>query len=266
MSVYSFSLSHAAADMVWEDLKLGSRPYPFEFPYLGQTEDERRGIRNAVYRDLESRGLANRGRVAPEIEEALNLLVRFDFGVNAVASLDAKAIERQLLARGGAAGETAALAVLDDRMMKVDLIRSSALIRAVVDLVPPARPGPGQSITIPMPSSAPPPRARHQQDDFDNATFTSAMTARSATASQTRALEAVFERPRLRAGQFGLTVRKRHGREERAPQIAWFDNDQGRYMSQKRPGQDGQSWLTHAPADNARIAAQLAQELNTMLG
>ncbi|PSL55015.1 ESAT-6 protein secretion system EspG family protein [Saccharothrix carnea] len=264
MSVFSFALSFAAADMLWEDLKLGSRPYPFEFPYLGQTVDERRGIRNAVYRDLESRGLANRGRVAPEVEEALTLLIRFDYSLNAVASLDARNVERQLLARGGASGETAALAVMDDRQIKVDLMRAPALLRTVVDLVPPSRPGPGQSITVPMPTSAPPPPPR-RDDDFGSATFTQAMAPRSSASTQVRALEAVFERPRLRAGQFGVTVRGRHGREQRAPQVAWFDNDQGRYMSQTREGQDGRKWLTHAPADNARIAAQLAQELNGLL-
>ncbi len=257
MSVFSFSLSHPAADMLWEDLGLGSRPYPFDFPYAGRTEDERRGIRNAVYEDLQGRGLALRGRVVPEVERALTMLVRYDFGVTAVASLDAKAVERQLLARGGAVGEHASLAVLDERMMKVTLIRSTELVRALVDLVPPYRPGPGQSLAVPMPTSATPPRL----DDFATATFTSAMTARSATASQTRALTAVFERPRLRAGQFGASVRKRHGREERSPQVAWFDNDQGRYLTLKRPGRDGQDWLTQAPADNARIAAQLVQEL-----
>ncbi|MEV0676678.1 ESX secretion-associated protein EspG [Actinosynnema sp. NPDC050436] len=264
MTVFSFALSHAAADMLWEDLKLGSRPYPFDFPYLGQTFDERRGIRNAVYNDLESRGLARRGRVSPEVEEALNLLVRFDFSLNAIASLDPKNVERQLLARAGAKGELAVVAVLDDRQMKVDTLRSSTLLRTVVDLIPQSRPGPGQSLTVPVPSSAPPPPPR-RDEDFGSATFTSAMAPRSTATSQVRALEATFERPRLRAGQFGVTVRGRHGREQRAPQVAWFDNDQGRYMSQTRLGQDGQKWLTHAPADNARIAAQLAQELNALL-
>ncbi|MBW4715750.1 ESX secretion-associated protein EspG [Saccharothrix obliqua] len=264
MTVFSFSLSHAAADMLWEDLKLGSRPYPFEFPYLGQTIDERRGIRNAVYRDLESRGLARRGRVAAEVEEALNLLVRFEFSLNAVASLDAENVARQLLARAGARGELAVLAVLDDRQLKVDTMRSSALLRTVVDLIPPSKPGPGQSVTVPVPTSAPPPPPR-RDDDFGDATFTRAMAPHSSAGSQIRALEATFERPRLRAGQFGVTVRGRHGRETRAPQVAWFDNDQGRYLAQTRQGQDGRKWLTHAPADNARIAAQLAQELNGLL-
>ncbi|MFI9006999.1 ESX secretion-associated protein EspG [Actinosynnema sp. NPDC053489] len=265
MSVFSFALSFAAADVLWEDLELGSRPYPFEFPYLGQTLDERRGIRAAVHRDLESRGLARGGRVVPEVAEALTLLVRFDYSLNAVASLDARDVERQLLARGGAAGENAALAVMDDRQIKVDLLRAPALLRAIVDLVPPARPGPGQSVTVPVPTSAPPPPPR-RDEDFGNATFTQAMAPRSSVATQVRALEAVFERPRLRAGQFGVTVRGRHGREQRAPQVGWFDNDQGRYLAQTRQGPDGRKWLTHAPADNARIAAQLAQELTALRG
>ncbi|GAA3460835.1 ESX secretion-associated protein EspG [Saccharothrix longispora] len=265
MSVFSFALSHAAADMLWEDLRLGSRPYPFDFPYLGQTFDERRGIRNAVYRDLESRGLADRGRVAPRVEEALTLLVKFDYSLNAIASLDARNVERQLLARAGAAGENAVLAVMDDRQIRIDLMRSATLVRAVVELIPGNRPGPGQSITVPMSAQTPPPPPR-RDDDFGNATFTRAMAPRSTAATQVRALEAVFERQRLRAGQFGVTVRGRHGREQRAPQVAWFDNDQGRYMSQTRQGQDGQKWLTHAPADNPRIAAQLTQELNALMG
>jgi hypothetical protein len=262
VTVRSFSLSHPAVDVLWEDLGLGSRPYPFDFPYAGRTVDERRAIRAAVYDDLQSRGLAARGRISPEVERALTTLVRYDFGVTAIASLDAKAVERQLLARGGAAGEMATLAVLDERMMRVDLLPSTALVRAVVDLVPPYRPGPGQSVAVPMPSSTPSPPPR--LDDFANTTFTSTMSSRSATAAQTRALTAVFERPRLRAGQFGVAVRVRHGREVRSPQVAWFDNDQGRYLSLKRPGPDGRDWLTQAPADNNRIAAQLVQELTAL--
>ncbi|HEX6341590.1 ESX secretion-associated protein EspG [Umezawaea sp.] len=259
MSVHSFSLSHPAVDVLWEDLALGSRPYPFDLPYAGRTVDERRAIRAAVYDDLQSRGLAARGRVDAEVERALTTLVRFEFGVTAIASLDARAVERQLLARGGAVGETAVLAVLDERMMRIEVLRSSALVHAVVNLVPPYRPGPGQSVAVPMPTSAPPPPPR--QDDFANTRFTSTMTSRSAESARNRALTAVFERPRLRAGQFGVAVRGRHGREARSPQIAWFDNDQGRYVTVKRPGQDGRDWLTQAPADNARIAAQLVQEL-----
>ncbi|MGW6449398.1 ESX secretion-associated protein EspG [Lentzea sp. NPDC055074] len=263
MTVHSFSLSHAAADILWEDLRLGSRPYPFDFPYFGQSDDERRSIRNAVYTDLGDRGLARRGRVVGEVEEALTLLVRFEFGVNAIAMFDPDR-DVQLLARGGAAGEQAVLAVLDDRMMKVDLIRAPQLIRSVVDLVPNERPGPGQSLSVPRPVKAQPKRGR--DEDYQSSSYMSSVRTQSPAESQSRALEAISERPRLRVGQFGVEAKNRDGRQLRAPQVAWFDTDQGRYLTQKRKGADGQDWLVQAPADNARIAAQLASELSALRG
>lgn len=262
MRVRQFSLSHAAADILWEDLELGSRPYPFDFPYFGQTEDERRGIANAVYHDLGSRGLAYRGQVQPEVVRGLNLLVRFEFSVNAIAMLDARG-DQQLLALGGAAGEHAALATLDERMMKIDLIRASQLVGSIVDLLPREKPGPGQSVSVPMSAQEQPKRQRGE-DDYESATFTRSVRTRSPGASRTRELEAAYERSRLRIGQFGVAVRDRRGRERRSPQIFWFDNDQGRYLSQKRRGPDGRDFLVHAPADNARIASQLNQELNNL--
>ncbi|MFD5828490.1 ESX secretion-associated protein EspG [Lentzea sp. NPDC060358] len=262
MTVYSFSLSHAAADVLWEDLGLGSRPYPFDFPRFGQSDDERRSIRNAVYRDLGDRGLVRRGRVVGEVEEALTLLVRFEFGVNAIAMVD-PGRDVPLLARGGAAGEQAALAVLEDRVMEVGLVSASQLVRSVVDLVPDERPGPGQSVSVPRPVEEQPERGR--DEDFQSSYLSSVRTW-SPASSQTRALEAISRRPRSRVGQFGVVAGNRGGRELRAPQIAWFDTDQGRYLTQKRKGADGRDWLVQAPADNARIAAQLASELSVLRG
>ncbi|ACU40612.1 ESX secretion-associated protein EspG [Actinosynnema pretiosum subsp. pretiosum] len=264
MSVFSFSLSHAAADILWEDLDLGSRPYPFEIRHVGRTFDERAGIRNAVYRDLESRKLAFRGRVVGEVQEALTLLVRADYTVNAIAALDARVPERQLLARGGATRDVAALAVLDDRMLKVDLIRSSALLHALVSLVPQVRPGPGHSMTLPVPQGQEQRRPR-REEDYDANTFTSAVSARSARGGQEQQLMAIFSRPKLSLGNFGFSVRGRYGRETKGPEVIWFDNDQGRYMMQTRENPDGQRWMTAAPADSGRIAMQLGQDLNFLL-
>ncbi len=129
----TFTLSLAAVDVLWRDLKLGARPFPLEFPYHGRTHDERRAIRGAVLRDLEARGLAHRGRPLPEVEDALSVLVRFEFALSAVAALDQRT-ERRLCARGAAAGEFAVLATIDEQSMRVDLLRRGSLLRAVVDL------------------------------------------------------------------------------------------------------------------------------------
>ncbi|GAA2692444.1 ESX secretion-associated protein EspG [Actinosynnema pretiosum subsp. pretiosum] len=263
--MFSFSLSHAAADILWEDLDLGSRPFPLEFPYFGDTMDQREGIRRAVHRDLESRGLARRGRVVPEVEEALKLVVRGDYQVDAFAGLDPRNYDHQLLARGGAARDVAALAVMDDRQIKVDLIRAPALLHALVSLVPPAPPGPGHSVTVPLPQQPEAKPVQRREEDYDSATFTRAVASRAGGNPQMRLLESLFSRPRLRVGRYGLAVRGRNGKPVKAPEVSWFDTDQGRYMMQSRPGQDGQRWMTAAPADSGRIAMQLGQDLNFLL-
>lgn len=263
MSVFSFSLSHAAADILWEDLDLGSRPFPFDFPYLGDTMDQRAGIRKAVHRDLESRGLARQGRVIPEVQEALNLVVRGEYTVDVFAGLDARNPKHLLMARGGAIRDSAAVAVMDDRQLKVDLIHSSALLRAMVSLLPPAPAGTGHSVTVPLPQEqAAPPR---READYDGNTFTSAVASRTGGNPQLRLLESVLAKPRLRAGRYGIDVRDHMGRRASSPEVGWFDTDQGRYMMQTRKAPDGQSWITAAPADAHRIAGQLAQDLNALL-
>ncbi|KAA2261031.1 ESX secretion-associated protein EspG [Solihabitans fulvus] len=257
---YSFSLSHAALDIVWEELKLGSRVFPFDIPHHGQTFDERRRIRDAVFRDLESRNLASRGRLSPEAEEALRLLVQFEYGFTVIGMLDRQS-EQQLLARGGAAGDLGVLAVLDDRMLKVDTMRSSALIHAMVSLLPQERPGPGQSVTIS--TGAPAPARRHDEDeDFDSMFEPVAPTG--GHAAQNRAVEVIMERPRLRAGQFSAYASGRHGRQNRSPELVWFDTDAGRYLMQTRREQDGNTWITIAPTDSTRIVSQLGQLLNSL--
>lgn len=246
----SFSLSHAAADILWEDLKLGSRPYPFEVPYASRTVDERARLRTAVYADLESRGLARWGRVDAEAEEALTLLVRGQFGVTGIGKLDATSHET-LLVRGGAGREWGALATLDDRMLKVDLVDSDWLISSAVNLLPADPRGPGELLRVPM--SAP-----KVEDDYDTASFTRKASSRQGP-SPMSALEAVFQRPRLRGGQFGVWADRRQ-----SPQVRWFTTDEGRYLSQTYRAHDGRDWLMHAPSDNSDLIGHLHRELEAL--
>lgn len=257
----TFTLSLAAVDVLWQDLKLGARPYPLEFSYHGRTNGERRAIRTGVLRDLEAKGLAQRGRPVPEVEDALSVLARFEFALSAGAKLDQQG-ERMLLARGAAAGEFAVLATIDQQVMRVDLVRRSSLLRAVVDLAPPNRPGPGQSVTLS--SAAAVPAARSAEVDVDGM-FQSAVSApRTRQDQQLRAAQVIMERPRVRGGHFVGYLRDRGGRVARTPEVGWFDTDLGRYLMQSQRQQDGHNWITMAPADNAKIANQVNQNLNSL--
>ncbi len=79
-----------------------------------------------------------------------------------------------------------------------------------------------------------------------------------------RAAQVIMERPRIRAGQFAAYLRDRGGRTARSPEVAWFDTDAGRYLMQSQRQRDGHNWVTIAPADNPRIAAQLNQHLTAL--
>ena len=78
----SFMLSLAAVDIVWELLRVGARPFPFEIPYHGATMEERGRVRNSVLADLESRGLASKGELEPEVVDCLSALASSEAGAS----------------------------------------------------------------------------------------------------------------------------------------------------------------------------------------
>src|SRR5437764_776723 len=142
------TLSLAAFDILWEELRLGTRPYPLEVPHHGTTVDERAHLRRAVYADLNGRGLASGERVEPDVEDALRLLASPSVTLEAMALLDA---EREDLLRGlvAARGTYAVLAAQEQNAVRLQRVRDTALAASVVDLLPANRPGPGQSVTLP---------------------------------------------------------------------------------------------------------------------
>src|SRR5437660_5513405 len=103
-------LSLPEFDILWENLRVGVRPYPLAVPHHGTTLEERAHIRRNVFGQLNGRGLARGDRIDPDLEDALNLLASPSVSVEAMALLD---VERENLLRGLAVarGRYAVLAV-----------------------------------------------------------------------------------------------------------------------------------------------------------
>jgi hypothetical protein len=74
----------------------------------------------------------------------------------------------------------------------------------------------------------------------------------------------ITEKPRTQVGWFSVYGRDQLGRHQRAPEVTWFDTEDGRYMGYRRPGTDGQEWTTYSPADTPRIAQQVIAMLNSL--
>ncbi|SDD95457.1 ESX secretion-associated protein EspG [Actinokineospora iranica] len=252
MTFRSFTLSFAAMDILFTEHRLGLAPFPFEIPGHGRTLAQRADIRRAVFADLERRNLAVRGRIEPDVEEALALLVRPRLAITGFGDLGGG---HTLCARLGALGNRAVVAVRQGQTVRFDAIRETALVSTAVGLLPQHRPGPGQSVTIEL--TAPPAEA---------GAIEPVRPHRTSRSAQARAVQAMLAPPKLRLGQLQAHARDRHGRQSSAPCLFWFDTADGRYLTVGSARADGARWTTYAPADNQRIARHLSGQLAHLTG
>jgi hypothetical protein len=242
----------AAVDILLENLNLGRAPMPFEVPHIGTTIEERAHVREAVFRELERRRLAVHGRLDADAELILRTFVQAPVAIAAVAQLDGG---RQLFARAATNGRLAVIAHRQDNALIFADVRPAAIVPSIVDLLPAVPPAGGQSVTVAKPA---PQRGRHVDDEaYDPFANVSAPGPRSTASAQLRTVERIFQQPKLRIGQFTAFV---NGSGPLSP-TAWFDTPDGRYFVTSRDAEDGQSWMTYAPADNHRIGQHLHAQL-----
>jgi hypothetical protein len=256
-SEFSFTLSLAAIDLLWEQLRLGTPVRIFEVPSVGATMQDRDRLRQIVFEDLTSRNLAYRGRLEPEVEEALVTLSRFQQAIDVVALLEDK---KRLLARVASNGRTAILARLRDQTITFDTYRAESMLHEAVLLIGDERPGPGRSVTFPEADPEADRKAAMQQrrqDEGFRGVFEPVRPQQGGYELERRAAQTMWERPRKQVGMFTVYGRDRAGREVMTPVLSWFDTDEGRYFGHSRPGPDGQQWTTYSPADTSRITQQL---------
>lgn len=257
-------LSLAAADILWEDLHLGDKPFPLEIPTHGSSAEERRKIRGRVYAQLQKRGLAAVDRPTSDLANTLRLLAGPRVSIDLVALRDMAAttpLRAVVAARGG----RAVLAVQRDLVISLTEVQGNAIVAAIVDLLPVNRAGPGQRLTVPdaalraYPASSGRHRARGSgdtgqppaqgTDDHDGAL---------------RSITAIMARPTVRAGAIGVLLGDGRGASRRLPGLSFFDTDQGRYLAAAQH-RDGGTWITLSPTDNARLVRHVGSMVLTAL-
>ncbi|WP_370932560.1 ESX secretion-associated protein EspG [Amycolatopsis sp. cg13] len=246
---YTLTLSPAAVDLLLAELGLGRAPLPFVVPHIGITGEERAAVRDAVFRDLDSRGLLRRGTIDDDVEIALATFAKPGLAVSAAAKIG----DEQLFARVASNGQFAVLVVQRDGMFSFEEVRPTGIVPAIVDLLPLTPAAAGQSVTVARPSKQP-----VRGDAYDPFAGVSGPRTHN---PQLRAVQRIFEKPRLAVGQFTPYVSDGNGHERALPSLAWFDTELGRYLLSTRDSSDGNRWLTYAPADNARLAQQLFTQL-----
>jgi hypothetical protein len=247
-------------DIVWDDLRLGDQPYPIAVRSHGKTMQERWLIRNRVYGELTARRLAEGPRVDPGLVDALALLARAPASVDMVwlPERDATKVRNALAV---VHGEHALAAELTDDGLRLNPVRPTAVIEALLDLLPKASAAPGRSITVATEALVAA-GARTAQDE--DSVYQTSPPGGPGDGQQIRSLEALFAKPRLRGGQIVANVLDRHGRRSRSRPLEWFDTEDGRCMAQTGAGADGRQHLLVAPADNTRIAGRVRDMLGAL--
>jgi hypothetical protein len=235
----AFSLTAASLDILWEDLKLGNLPLPLAVQSVGETYEDRRRIRDQVWRDLTERGLAHRGKLDAELHEALSVLVHFDTAISLFGVLDGST-EVRARASGNTRFAVVVRQVKDG--FRLQPVEATKLVWSILDVLPDERPFPGRPITL-------------RETAADRSGYL--QPARNVARDSDEA-KRMFTTPRIRAGFFTVYGQGDHGRDVSSPQLAWVDTEQGRFLSVAKTTSVGKSTL-HAPAGKQELAAQLRE-------
>ncbi|HJP78547.1 MAG TPA: ESX secretion-associated protein EspG [Pseudonocardiaceae bacterium] len=234
------SLSHAAIDILWEDLALGAVPNPFEIRSVGATMDERAAIRRDVWGELASRGLARRGRLDTEVEDRLSVLVRFDSAIGVFGVLDD---EEVLRARVSGNGRFAVLAVQGAEDVRIEVVEPHRLIASILGVLPAAKALAGRVVRV-------------LDQDPGSSGFLSRVSAPTPDDDEA---QRILGLKRERAGYFTAYGHDRRGRVVRSPELAWTDTVQGRFVSRSRTAGNGRQFTTHEPGSHAALVTALRE-------
>ncbi|MBB5960342.1 hypothetical protein FHS29_006965 [Saccharothrix tamanrassetensis] len=241
--------SFAELDALGEALRINVRRFPFTIGHHGSTREERLAVVAAVHRSLTARDLVRGDEFAPELVEPLRL---FAGGRAAVALVGTSGDSRPvaLAVRDRRAG---VLAVQHGESVEFQPRHPDTVVRALVDLLPAVRPGPGSSVTV-TDTSAP---IRPVDEDFSEFRFTTRL--KPAAPSSRAVVEEILRRPRLGAGYF--TAVTSNGTD--LGTVGYLDTDVGRYAVIPGAERNGPPSATYTPADQATLSRRLTRLLDS---
>lgn len=260
--------SPLAFDFLWESAQAGELPYPLVVRSHGATEDERVSLRHRVDAELKARGIREpRGRLAPPIEDALQLLAFAPLTIDALHIPQFEAPTVGVLAAADAT--KGVLAIQDADGIWLRDLPPDGLVSAVVGVLPAGPRGSEASVTLPLddalrtaPIRVPVSLPANPGGDRGKARRTP--LSERVTADPREAYGRISGQPRQRGGQLAANSRSPVGAKQRSRVLAWFDTATGRYLSLSRAGTDGREWVTVAPADAATLRTRLGEMVSSV--
>lgn len=247
-------LSALEFDVVWEAGRFPRRHVALDVPSPGRTHTERAALVAGVWESLEGRGLAERGRVTPELADGLALLAHPQVSVHTwIWTAD-----REIRGFAAASGDEALLAVVDRGEVWLIGSRATALAESAVSVAGQMPAGAGRSVSVPNDVL----REAAEDAGHDPQRLITALEAHGVGLRDAQELAAMFHGIGTR-GQFGAERARSGAAPARADRVvAFHDTPSGRYLHQVRPSTDGRRWSTITPADNQLLASCVWELLN----
>ena len=211
-------LSLLEFDVLWENERFPRRHVALNVPSPGATHTERARLVAETWRALERRGLAERGRAAPDVTDDLALLA---YPRQAVYGF-IWAPDRKITLLAASNGGSALMGVVDGG--EVWLIRAESIVDAAVSVAGDMPAGPGQSISLPMKVLA----AADSRAHGDPQRLVLELADENMPLGQAQALVAMLAGMTTR-GQFGVETARGAERPKRANRVvAFHDTPNGR--------------------------------------
>jgi hypothetical protein len=256
-----FECTFVELDTIGDALQLDVRPFPFQFPVHGELVDERIALIKEAHATLTAKGLIEGRRFSPDLEDLVGLFARGTVAIALIGTVYGEGV----CARAVTNGRFGVLAQLRGEAIRFDPVTPPSLVRSILGLLPPARPGPGRSATVTAADSAPAGRHRAVEEDFCGRRYLQAVRPRLDSAGTQRVIaDEIMRRQRVGSGYFTVTARGRNGRESEPETLSWLDTDVGRYAVIPSTGPDGRLHVTYTPADLARLDQTLSRLVELM--
>lgn len=249
----SVVLSALEFDVVWESQRLPGRHVVLDLPSPGVTTNQRAELVAAAWAALAERGLAERGRVDPELADRLALLAYPERSVDGWVWTD-----REIRGLAAQSGRDAVLAVVDHGQVWLIPARETSLVEAAVSIAGQCPAGHGRSTSVPLELL----RSADKAAGGDPKSLVVELTDLGVPLTKAQVLAGMFD-GLVGRGQFGAQrtsagrVTHRVGRV-----VAFHDTGSGRYLYLTRPSADGQVWATVTPADNRAVATAVWELLD----
>ncbi|GDY29192.1 ESX secretion-associated protein EspG [Gandjariella thermophila] len=257
----SFQVSRLAWDVVRQRHGIEEQHHVLHITTPEVRPEDYPALERRAFDELARAGLAWGTTVDGALLDTMSLLARPPLELHGWVGYHNRVSVGAVAAVDGRAG--AVLAVLDDEAVHVHAIEPTKLVDAMIGLLPAVPPGRGHSRTVPLDAYRATLSADAAARDAESGWLEGGQSDRLET--ELSAVMRLVRQPRRGGGRIYAAARDRLGRRRKSQYpVTYIDTESGRWAMWQQPSQNGQLWVTIAPATPQLFRSQLESLLATV--